>query len=77
LGVDFFREYDRVISQIEEHPLRYPKLETVETTRDIRRFLLHRFPYYVAYEVLSDEVVVLAVAHTSRRPNYWLRRSGG
>jgi toxin ParE1/3/4 len=77
LGADFFGEYERVISQIEEHSLRYAKLETVKIDRDIRRFLLHRFPYYVAYEVVSDEVVVLAVAHTSRSPNYWLRRSGG
>jgi toxin ParE1/3/4 len=77
LGADFFREYERAICQIEEHPLRYAKLETVTTPRDIRRLFLHRFPYYIAYEVMAEEVVVLAAAHTSRRPQYWLHRSGG
>ncbi|MBC7856013.1 MAG: type II toxin-antitoxin system RelE/ParE family toxin [Pirellulaceae bacterium] len=77
LGTDFFLEYERAVSQIEMHPLRYAKLETVKTARDIRQFFLHRFPYYVVYELVSDEIVVLAVSHSARRPNYWLRRSGG
>ena len=76
LGADFLLEYERVLSQIERNPGRYSKLETIKTDRDIHRFLLHRFPYYVVYEVVPDEVVVLAVCHASRRPNYWLKRSG-
>jgi hypothetical protein len=30
----------------------------------------------VIYEVRTDEVLVLAVAHLKRRPNYWKSRRG-
>jgi len=30
--------------------------------------------YYVAYEIVGNEIVVLAVAHTKRRPGYWVGR---
>ncbi|RLT05905.1 MAG: type II toxin-antitoxin system RelE/ParE family toxin, partial [Planctomycetota bacterium] len=33
-----------------------------------------RFPYKIIFEMIQNEVVVLAVAHGSRRPNYWLKR---
>jgi hypothetical protein len=28
----------------------------------------------VVFELLGDEIIVLAVAHASRAPNYWLGR---
>ena len=40
----------------------------------VRRFRLGRFPYGLIYVVEADEVVVLAVAHLHRKPNYWRRR---
>lgn len=40
----------------------------------IRRALLSVFPYAIAYQCFDDELVVLAVAHTSRRPLYWAHR---
>ncbi len=42
--------------------------------RTIRRFLLRRFPYVIIYEIVSDEIHILAVAHTKRRPGYWKNR---
>ena len=51
-------------------------LETLRTTQEVRRFVLERFPYTVIFEVLADRVLVLAVAHARRRPNYWKRRRG-
>ncbi|OYV87832.1 MAG: plasmid stabilization protein, partial [Planctomycetia bacterium 21-64-5] len=32
--------------------------------------------YAVVFEVLHDEILVVAVAHTRREPNYWLGRRG-
>ncbi len=40
-----------------------------------RRLLVHRFPYSVVYEILSQSVLIVAVAHQRRKPGYWLRRS--
>jgi len=36
-----------------------------------RMRLLRKYPYLVLYHELDDEVEVVAVAHTSRRPRYW------
>lgn len=48
---------------------------TPETSPPIRRALVETFPYALAFEVHSDHVFVLAVAHAKRRPLYWLHRS--
>ena len=32
-----------------------------------RRVLLQRFPYYVAYEIKGEFVIIVGVRHTSRR----------
>ena len=40
----------------------------------VRRFRLRRFPYGLIYVVEANEVIVLAVAHLHRKPNYWRSR---
>jgi hypothetical protein len=35
------------------------------------------FPYYVAYFIRGDRIVVAAVAHGHRRPGYWKKRVSG
>jgi toxin ParE1/3/4 len=75
LGRDFLARYKTILSNIEEQPTRFPLLETLQSSdREIRRCLFQRFPYYVVFELLEEECVVLAVAHASREPNYWLGR---
>lgn len=39
-----------------------------------RRFILSGYPYDLVYSVRADEIVVLAVAHHSRQPEYWAGR---
>ena len=43
----------------------------------VRRCLVHRFPYGVIYSVdeQSSEVLILAVMHLHRQPDYWSGRS--
>jgi toxin ParE1/3/4 len=36
--------------------------------------LLSRFPYRVIYQERDEDIEILAVAHTSRRPDYWIGR---
>jgi hypothetical protein len=74
LGDEFLEALAKRLAEIEERPDRFPQLETVRTNRNIRRAILRRFPYSVVYEILADEVMVLAVAHTRRRPKYWIKR---
>jgi plasmid stabilization system protein ParE len=40
----------------------------------VRRCRLTRFPYGLIYAVENGEIVVLAVAHLHRRPDYWRER---
>jgi toxin ParE1/3/4 len=53
--------------------LQYPE-GGEEYRRGVRRKLLDGFDYYLCYLPLSGGIYVVAVAHTSRRPNYWLPR---
>jgi plasmid stabilization system protein ParE len=39
-----------------------------------RRHLLRRFPFSVVYSAGPERVVIVAVAHASRRPGYWQGR---
>jgi plasmid stabilization system protein ParE len=61
-----------VISEAPEAWPRWP--DAPERIPPIRRFVLPRFPYSIAYQVRSDFVIVLAVAHGSRQPLYWIGR---
>lgn len=36
-----------------------------------------KFPYVVIYEMTGEQVIIIAVMHTSRRPRYWESRLKG
>lgn len=75
VGDRFFAEYQKHLQRIQDDPWSLPKLETAPKRLDIRRTLIHRYHYLVIFEILADEeVLLLAVAHGRRRPNYWLKR---
>lgn len=40
----------------------------------MRRVLTNRFPYAIVYLEYRDEFLVVAIAHTSRKPGYWKNR---
>jgi plasmid stabilization system protein ParE len=75
LGDRFLAAVEQLYEQIEASPLRFGHLETVPDSIDIRRALVLGYPYYVAYQILENEILVLAVAHGSREPNYWIDRA--
>jgi plasmid stabilization system protein ParE len=39
-----------------------------------RRVFVRDFPFAVVYRPKTDEIIVFALAHHSRRPGYWLSR---
>jgi plasmid stabilization system protein ParE len=71
LGDGFLVEVLRSIQLIQRHPEGWHPL-----TPEIRRCRLRRFPYSVVYTIEAGEVLILAVAHQHRRPNYWQVRHG-
>jgi plasmid stabilization system protein ParE len=40
-----------------------------------RRTLVARFPYQLVYRIRPAEIVIVAVAHLKRRPEYWKHRT--
>ena len=73
LGDDLWQQYAKITEALAERPDRFPLLETIRT-QSIRRARLKRFPFMVVYEIVGEDVFVLAFAHTARRPNYWRSR---
>ena len=69
LGSDFLDKIDAAIQDIGLHPDRWPV-----TSFGIRRRLIHRFPYALLYRNDPDEVIIEAVMHLRRRPDYWKNR---
>jgi len=69
LGQDFLDEVQSVVDLLREQP----KLGR-SVGRGLRRALLKRFPFALIYAYESDIILVVAVAHQSRRPRYWRRR---
>ena len=66
---DFDAEFDRALGLIAAHPERYPMCDQRH-----RFFLMRRFPYQIIYRIQSQQVVIIAVAHTARKPDYWAAR---
>jgi hypothetical protein len=70
LGDDFIAELAVVLESIRRMPETSSVVETVRGEA-VRRVLLERFPFKVVYVVRSRLVLVVAIAHTSRHPDYW------
>lgn len=70
LGKDFAREVFSTINRIVDLPFGWSLV-----TENIRRCLCKRFPYGLIYEIVDEEhVTILAIAHSSREPDYWKNR---
>jgi len=69
LGRRFFAEVRRAESLIAQFP------EAGEEIRPgIRKRMLRKFRYSLIYSIEKDGLLILAVAHHSRRPDYWVGR---
>lgn len=76
LGDEFIAEVSNVLDRIGEAPASFPAwLGTSAAPLSIRRAVVNRFPYVIAFEVHFGHTLVLAIAHAKRRPLYWLSRA--
>lgn len=72
LGDAFVLEIISTLRRIELYPDAW-----MEIAADIRRCRLNRFPYGIIYSQDNDEILVLAIAHLHRKPDYWIERLEG
>jgi plasmid stabilization system protein ParE len=71
LGEALEDEIDAALELILQFPEAAPRWRD---RSDRRVAILDRFPFTLPYQIRPEEIVVLALAHTSRRPGYWARR---
>lgn len=71
LGEDFIEEVLLAISRAMNNPKAWP-----EIAPDIRRCLIHRFPYGILYHFIKgkQEIVIVAIMSNHRKPGYWKDR---
>lgn len=69
LGRVFIAELDATLAFLRLHPRMYA---AVSDDGNVRRALLHRFPYSLVYEVMAaDEILVLACRHVRQDEINW------
>ena len=69
LDLEFMQCLDDALSRIVDNPYVFPVVH-----RDLRRAVVRRFPFAVFYELISDEIQVIAVFHSRRDPEMWKSR---
>lgn len=69
LGFEFALEVQKTINRIVNYPESWVKLS--ERTRKCR---CNRFPYNLIYFQSDSSIIIVAVMHSKRKPNYWTKR---
>jgi toxin ParE1/3/4 len=69
LGSEFIDEFLLCVARIESNPEGYPVVDP-----DVRRALLHRFPYAIYYIIEPSHIQILGVLHCSQHPDSWRSR---
>jgi plasmid stabilization system protein ParE len=69
LGARFKEEAKKAALRITD----YPEAWSIERG-EVRKCLLHNFPYKLLYSVEEDHIFIVAVAHLHRQPDYWVGR---
>ena len=66
LGRSFLNSLDKAFHSIQIHPTRFPMVH-----KNVRRSLLHRFPYAIFFLREEESIIVIAILHQARDPRRW------
>ncbi len=69
LGDTFIEHITHSIGYIEQNPLIGRLIE-----RRVRQASLKKFPFNIIYYPSDSELVIIAIAHQKRKPDYWRKR---
>ncbi len=69
LGKRLWNEIDQHLGWIQRNS-EIPRLRS----GTYRRVNLRIFPYYIIYFIRAEEIIIAAIAHVHREPEYWIER---
>lgn len=69
LGFEFANEVKLTIDRVTGFVDSWPKL-----SENTRRARTNRFPYGIIYSKSQNEILIIAVMHLHRKPDYWKSR---
>ena len=70
LGRRFAAEIREAGQRIARQPLMYPT-----ELGEVRKCVLTQFPYNLRYAIRGDVILIVAVSHQHRNPDYWVDRT--
>ena len=44
-------------------------------TTTTRRCLTNRFPFGIIYTIIEQDIIIVAVMHLNKQPDYWKKRT--
>ena len=65
----FVAEVEHAILMVRNYPNRWRLV-----AGNVRRYLVHRFPFGIYYSSDFDAINIFAIMHLSRKPGYWFAR---
>jgi toxin ParE1/3/4 len=68
VAVAFFGELEPALASVQDGLMRWP------AKFGVRRLVMRRFPFTIAYRAFELKIEVIAVAHGRRKPGYWRSR---
>jgi hypothetical protein len=69
LGYEFALEVYETVNRVIANPSAWQLMN-----ENMRRSLVNRFPFGIIYVIRNKEILILAVMHLHRKPNYWENR---
>jgi plasmid stabilization system protein ParE len=74
LGISLLDLVDNMVDRVCSGRLPSSPVPGVASDKRARRVLVIRFPYSIVFYEHKNEIVIVAFAHSSRRPGYWRSR---
>ena len=69
LGDKFKSEVYNTLKRIRKFPNMF-----VKVNKDIRKCIINKFPFNILYSIEDDSILIIAIAHHHRNPDYWVDR---
>jgi len=69
LGFEFLDQVQSAINRIKQYPEAWQQL-----SQRTRRCLIKQFPYGIIYQIRPNEILIVAITHLHRKPDYWTNR---